>query len=67
MAKQSTKILVTMQEIVDYSGRNRKTIKNWIIKDNFPAILDNGRWTANTELIDKWHERRIESATCAAG
>ena len=61
---QSKKILVTMQEIVDYTGRNKKTVEGLIAAHNFPAIKDQGRWTANTDLIDRWYERRIEAQTC---
>ncbi len=64
MAKQSEKILVTMEEIATYTGRNRKTIRDWIETANFPAIKDDGRWTANAELIDRWNRRRIEKLTC---
>lgn len=64
MAKQSEKILVTMEDIASYTGRNKKTILEWIDTMNFPAVKVNGRWTANTELIDSWHKLSIEKSTC---
>jgi hypothetical protein len=58
--KQSTR-LVGMDAIEDYAERNRKTIKKWIVEDHFPAVLVDGRWESNTELIDQYFRRKIEA------
>lgn len=60
MANQP-KILVGMQEIEKYVGRPANTIKLWIRDNNFPAIKINGRWESNTDLIDSFQRRRIET------
>ena len=60
MANQE-KILVGMKEIEQYVGRPGNTIKLWIRDNNFPAVKINGRWESNTELIDTYRRRRIES------
>lgn len=59
MAKQS-KILVNMSEIAAYTGRPGNTIKKWVRENNFPAVLIDGRWESNTELIDNFQRRRLE-------
>jgi hypothetical protein len=59
MAKNN-KILVSMSEIVAYTGRPGNTIKQWVKKYNFPAVKINGRWESNTDLIDNFQRRRIE-------
>lgn len=59
MAKQS-KILVNMSEIAAYTGRPGNTIKKWVHEDNFPAVLIDGRWESNTEMIDNFQRRRLE-------
>ena len=64
VAKQSEKILVTMEEIASYTGRNKRTILGWIDGQNFPATKVNGRWMAYTELIDSWHKHNIEKSMC---
>ena len=61
------KILVGMGEIVKYTGRPGNTIKQWIKKDNFPAVKIDGRWESNTELIDNFQRRRIETMTGNGG
>jgi len=60
---RSEKILITMDEIEDYTGRNRKLIKRWIAKDNFPAVKVDGRWQSSTALIDSWNDRYIMGLT----
>ncbi|MGB3212464.1 MAG: hypothetical protein WBB19_17320 [Desulforhopalus sp.] len=64
MARQSEKILVTMEEIAAYTGRNKKTIMEWVGNDNFPAVKEKGRWTAHADLIDIWHKQNIEKMVC---
>ncbi len=53
-------ILVTMDEIADYAGRNKKVIKKLIEEEGFPAIKTDGRWESNTELIDDFQRQRIK-------
>jgi len=59
-------MLVTMDEIEAYVGRNRRTIYKWIAKENFPAVMVDGRWESHTDLIDAFRKRRIESLTASA-
>ncbi len=53
-------ILVTLEEIAEYTGRNRKTIKKWVEEENFPAVKVDGRWESNRELIDEFQRQRIK-------
>lgn len=55
--------LVTMDEIEQYTGRNRKVIKQWVKEQNFPAAKIDGRWESHTDLIDIHCKRRIEELT----
>lgn len=57
---ETGKMLVTMDEICEYVGRNVVTIKKWIKEEKFPAIKVDGRWESNTLLIDKFRQQRIE-------
>ena len=52
-----------MDEIEDYTGRNRRTISKWAEEENFPAVKVDGRWESHTGLIDAWRKRRIEQMT----
>lgn len=65
--KKPATALLTMQEITEYTGRNRATIKRWIREDNFPAVKIDGRWESNTDLIDEFRRRRIERAVNGGG
>ncbi len=60
MAAKQSKILVNMSEIAAYTGRPGNTIKKWVRENNFPAVLIDGRWESNTELIDNFQRRRLE-------
>ena len=60
---RSGKILVGMNAIADYWGRDRKTGKGMIEKDGFPATMVNVRWESHTDLIDNYKYRRIAAAT----
>lgn len=66
MADKKGKILVTMAEIEEYTGRSGKVIKQWIKDHNFPAVMIDGRWESNTDLIDSFQRRRIEKMTGVA-
>ncbi len=56
---RSGKILVGMDAIGDYYGRDVKTIKHLIENDNFPATMVCGRWVSHTDLIDDYQKLRI--------
>lgn len=62
MLKKSTKMLIGMNEIAEYTGRNWAIVIKWIENDNFPAVKIDGRWESNTDLIDEYQRRRIERA-----
>ncbi len=48
-------ILMGLQEIADFFGVTRWTIKNWIKDKSFPAApMPNGQWAISVSLIDKW-------------
>lgn len=53
MSEKEGKLLTTMEEICGYTGRNKKIIKLWVERDNFPARKLDGRWTAHTTLVDR--------------
>lgn len=59
---QSKEVLIGMKAIAQYTGRDRATIKKWVERDNFPAVLIDGRWESNTELIDRYRKERIAKA-----
>ena len=65
--KKPATALLTMQEITEYTGRNRATIKRWIKEDNFPAVKIDGRWESNTDLIGEFRRRRIERSVNGGG
>lgn len=67
MEKQKGQMLVGMDAIENYVGRNKQTIRKWIAGENFPAIKVDGRWESNTALIDEFRQRRIVSACNGAG
>lgn len=56
---RSGKILVGMNAIGDYYGRDVKTIKFLIEKDNFPATMVCSRWVSHSDLIDDYQKLRI--------
>lgn len=59
--KKNEKMLLTMDEICTYTGRNERTIKKWVNDEGFPAIKKDGRWESNTDLIDSHLRQRIEN------
>ena len=62
MQEEMGKLLIGMDAIEDYTGRNKRTIRKWVEQNNFPAIKIDGRWESNTALIDQWRLRRIKAA-----
>lgn len=54
--------LITMQEIVDYQGRNQNVIKRWVKERGYPATILEGRWHSDKELIDEWNKKQVSSA-----
>lgn len=59
MAKNG-KILVTLEEIAQYTGRSKNTIRKWVEEDNFPAVQVDGRWESNMDLIEEFQQQRIK-------
>lgn len=59
--KKNEKMLLTMDEICTYAGRNKRTIKRLIKEEGFPAIKTDGRWESNTDLIDSYQRERIRN------
>ncbi len=51
--------LIGMDAIEDYFKRSPKMIRRLIQTENFPAVLISGTWESDTELIDRWIQRRI--------
>ena len=56
-------MLLGLDEIETYTGRNRRTIKKWVKEDHFPAAKIDGRWESNTDLIDRFMRNRITELT----
>jgi hypothetical protein len=58
--KQSATRLNGTKEIAAYTCYPWKAIQKWIANDGFPAVqLNSYNWTSNSELIDKWIDRKI--------
>jgi hypothetical protein len=53
--------LSTWQEIIDYTKRSETTLRKWKRDLNFPVALLGGCVESDTELIDRWFRRHIES------
>ncbi len=51
--------LVGKKEILSYTRRSWKTVKAWIIKENFPAMKLDGVWESSGEMIDDWKKKKI--------
>lgn len=58
---ETGKMLITMDEISKYVGRNERTIRKWVKAENFPAVKVDGRWESNTILIDRFRQQRINN------
>jgi predicted DNA-binding transcriptional regulator AlpA len=54
MAERSKKLLVQMQEIVDFTGIAKVTIKKMHETVGFPAKKLNGTWYSSTDAIEQW-------------
>lgn len=63
---ESGRTLNGMKEITDYVGRHKSVIRKWVEEDNFPAVKIDGRWEANTVLIDRFRQKRITDRCQAA-
>lgn len=64
---RSGKILVTINTIADYYGRDAKTVKHLIKTDNFPAIFECGRWISYADLVDDYTKRKISNRAGCTG
>lgn len=49
------------KEIVDYTSRSEKVVREWQRTRNFPVVKLGGCIESDTELIDKWLKRQIET------
>lgn len=58
---EQKKMLFGLEEIAFYFESSPNTIRHLVRKENFPAVKLNGRWESNTELIDKYQQKRVES------
>lgn len=52
--KRSSKLLVQIQEIVEYTGISESTIKKMVAEVGFPARKFLGTWYSSTEAIEDW-------------
>lgn len=64
--KAPGRMLLSMDEIEDFTGRSRQIIRRWVEEENFPAVKVDGRWESSTDLIDDWRKRRIVRLSCQA-
>jgi len=51
---KSKKLLVQMQDIVDFTGISEPTIKKMVEKVGFPAKKFSGSWYSTTDVIEDW-------------
>ena len=52
--KRSSKLLVQIQDIVDYTGISESTIKKMVVEVGFPARKFLGSWYSSTDAIEDW-------------
>ncbi|CAG36306.1 hypothetical protein [Desulfotalea psychrophila] len=57
--KKNGTILVGMDQITAYAGRNKETIRQAIVSRGFPAVKVRGRWESNSQLIEEWQRKQI--------
>lgn len=53
-------MLIGQKEIAAFVGRDFKTIKVWVKQMNFPAMVVDRVWMADTELIRQWLRTQIQ-------
>ena len=52
--EKSKKMLVQIQDIVDFTGISADTIKKMVDTVGFPARKFNGMWISTTDAIEQW-------------
>lgn len=52
--ERSKKLLVQIQDIVDFTGISVDTIKKMVETVGFPAKKLNGSWYSSTDAIEEW-------------
>lgn len=52
--QRSNKLLIQMQEICDFTGLDKDTVRKLIEKCGFPAQKLEGTWYSHTEAIEDW-------------
>ena len=48
-----------MKQICCYCNYSEVTILKWIRLEEFPATKVGGAWISDTDLVDKWRQKRI--------
>jgi hypothetical protein len=54
--------LTGLKEISQYTRRGKEVVKRLVRLHRFPAVVIEGQWQSDTELIDRWVKAQIEEA-----
>ena len=58
MANLNTENWIGLQDVADYIGVSKDTIRNWIKKSNFPAHKIGRFWKFKKSEIDEWVDKK---------
>jgi excisionase family DNA binding protein len=54
MQLQNTEPWVSLEEVAEYLGVNKDTVRNWIKKTDIPAHKIGRKWKFKLSEVDEW-------------
>lgn len=54
MGLQNTEPWVSLEEVAEYLGVNKDTVRNWIKKTDIPAHKIGRKWKFKLSKVDEW-------------